>query len=352
MVGMSSCCFAARKSRGILLNLLVVLTALSAWDLLPGADFNWNSAAALRYSRKNGGTVLLLSRQGAPDIAFYEPGYCSQSPSRILSMTKSLAALACLSLRELPLDGIARRAPDNEPVTLRHLLAQTSGIAPGFEKLYMRNLPDVRKTAALLPVVSPPGQYFTYDPSHYESVGNVLKFTDGPGDAARQVLANFLTCLGIRPVDWRKDQRGQIFLSTGVILTPEDLLKVGHFILGRGRLPGGGTCISKARFDAAFTGSYANPSYGLGFWLNNASRNSDQRDIEDAIDTRPRLPREQWSRMSLSNIAPRDLVCMAGSGGQRVYVIPSLGAVIVRLGHPSKFKDPEFLHALFSSRER
>ncbi len=337
----------AGKSRGLLRNLLVFVTALSAWDSLPGADFKWNFDAAERYSRNNGGTVLIISRKGLPDAEFYEPGYHSQTPSRVFSITKSVTALACLSLREPSLEDIVRRG--REPITLRHLLSQTSGISQGFGKLYNKNILDVRKAAASLPEESRPGERFDYGPSHYESIGNVLGATDGSTDGARQALTNFLNRLGILPVDWRTDRQGHIYLSAGVILTPRDLLKIGRFILDRGKLDGR-PIMPQAKFEAAFTGSRANPAYGLGFWLNHAAENSIQRDIEDAIDSR--LTRDDWRRMCISNAAPRDLVCMAGSGGQRVYIIPSLGAVVVRLGHPSRFKDPEFLRSLFSSKGR
>ena len=338
----------AGKSRGLLSNLLVFATALSAWDSLSGAGFKWDFAAAERYSKNNGGTVLIISRKGLPDAEFYEPGYNSQTPSRVFSITKSVTALACLSLREPSLEDVVRRG--REPITLRHLLSQTSGISEGFGKLYDKNILDVRKAAASLPEESRPGERFDYGPSHYESIGNVLMATDGSTDGARQALTNFLNPLGILPADWRTDRRGHIYLSAGVILTPRDLLKIGRFVLERGKLDGLRPVMPQAKFEAAFTGSQANPAYGLGFWLNRAAGNSIQRDIEDAIVAH--LTREDWRRMCLSNAAPRDLVCMAGSGGQRVYIIPSLGAVVVRLGHPSKFKDPEFLRSLFSSRGR
>ena len=337
----------AGKSRGLLRNLLVFVTALSAWDSLSGADFKWDFAAAERYSRNNGGTVLIISRKGRPDAEFYEPGYYSQTPSRVFSITKSVTALACLSLREPSLEDVVRRG--REPITLRHLLSQTSGISQGFGKLYIKNIPDVRKAAASLPEEFRPGERFDYGPSHYESIGNVLMATDGSTDGARQALTSFLNRLGILPVDWRTDRRGHIYLSAGVILTPRDLLKIGRFVLDRGKLDGR-PVMPQAKFEAAFTGSRANPAYGLGFWLNRAAGNSISRDIEDSIDAR--LTRDDWRQMCLSNAAPRDLVCMAGSGGQRVYIIPSLGAVVVRLGHPSRFKDPEFLRSLFSSRGR
>ena len=332
----------AGKRYWLRVGLLLLLLLPAGWKSATGADYPLNAAGAARYSRSHGGTVLIIARRGNPDAAFYEPGYHPQSAVPVFSITKSLTALTCISLRHPSLDTTVLAAGGKEAVSLRHLLSQTSGISPGFERLYRKNLPDVRKAAASLPVESSPGDRFAYGPAHYELVGTALNPADTSPDSARQVIAGFLGKRGIRPLDWRTDRRGHIYLSAGVILTPGDLLKIGRFVLACGKGTG--------EFRPAFTGSRANPAYGLGFWLNSAAGNARPRDIEDAIGSH--LTREDWSRMCLSNLAPRDLICMAGSGGQRVYVIPSLDAVIVRLGHPAKFKDPGFLQALFSSKAR
>lgn len=335
----------ARNSSRLRIKLLAILLILPAWESSRGAEFHFNPAGAACYSRIHGGTVLIISRKGVPDATFYGPGYHPRSPVPVFSITKSLTALSCLSLRHPSLETTVLAADGRDPVTLRQLLSQTSGISPGYEKLYKKNLPDVRKAAVSLPGEASPGERFAYGPSHYELVGQALNPSDTSPDSARQSLTGFLNKLGIRPLDWRTDRRGHIYLSAGAILTPEDLLKIGRFVLACGKASGA----PNAKFKAAFAGSRANPAYGLGLWLNNAAGNARPRDIEEAIGSH--LTREDWSRMCLSNAAPRDLVCMAGSGGQRVYVIPSMETVIVRLGHPSKFKDPAFLQALFSSRE-
>jgi CubicO group peptidase (beta-lactamase class C family) len=338
-------CIAGKTFR-LRAGLLVLLLVPAAWKSAAGADNLLNAAGAAHYSRNHGGTVLIITRKGVPDAAFYEPGYQPRSAVPVFSITKSLTALTCISLRHPSLETTVLAARGKEAVSLHQLLSQTSGISPGYEKLYKKNLSDVRKAATSLPVESSPGDRFAYGPSHYELVGMALNPADASPDSARQLIAGFLLKLGIRPLDWRTDRRGHIYLSAGVILTPEDLLKIGRFVLACGK----GSGASNAKFKPAFTGSQANPAYGLGFWLNRAAGNARPRDIEDAIGSH--LMREDWNRMCLSNLAPRDLICMAGSGGQRVYVIPSLDAVIVRLGRPSKFTDPGFLQALFSSKVR
>ena len=340
-----------RHSAGIVLRCLAALIVLSAWECLECAEGNWNPAAAARYSQKTGGAVLLIRRQQMLDLSVYEPGYGPQTPFKVFSITKTLTALSCLSLDRPSPGEIVMTGWKSEPITLRHLLSQTSGISPGFEQLYKKNLFDVRKAAASLPQVSRPGEHFEYGPAHYELIGTILKPSGLARDGARQVLTGFLNRLQIHPLDWRTDRQGQIYLSAGLVLTAGDLLKIGKFILDRGNSTGFRPLITREKFEEAFTGSAANPAYGLGFWLNKAAGSSSKaRDIEEAIGAH--LTRGDWSQTSLSNAAPRDLVALVGSGGQRVYIIPSLRTVVVRLGRPSKFKDPAFLQALFSSRER
>jgi len=45
---------------------------------------------------------------------------------------------------------------------------------------------------------------------------------------------------------------------------------------------------------------------------------------------------------------PQDLFLAAGAGGQRLYVLPTQGLVVVRLGHNQRpdFKDEEFVRTL------
>lgn len=332
----------ARRARGLPFAVLVCLAAVVSPSDLDSAEIRLNHAAAEAYSRKNGGTVLIISTEGQGEFSSFRAGSHLRTPMPVFSITKSLTALACLNLRGFALDQVVRSG--SKPMTFRHLLSQTSGIATGYEKLYKKNIPDVRKAASSLPQVTPPGEAFSYGPSHYEFIGSVI----GPGnsrpDRARLALAKFLNRLDVHPAGWRTDQGNRIFLSAGAVLTPEDLLKIGRYLLDA---PPGFRLFSRGNnVKPAFVGSAANPAYGLGFWLNNPGRNSTERDIEAALAAR--LGRNAWSRMSLSNAAPGDLICMAGSGGQRVYIIPSLGTVIVRLGRSSRFKDPQFLKALFS----
>ncbi len=303
----------------------------------------WNPAAAAKYSSRTGGTVLVISRNGKLAFQWLGRGVTSATPLPVFSITKSIVALTCLANSRADLDTRIPGHPKTSP-TIRELLSQTSGVSPGYRELYGRSVPDVRRAAAALPREAEAGQRFVYGPSHYELLGTIPGLF---GSGQSQPTTRLLSRLGIRPAAWHTDQHGNIFLSAGAALTATDLLRLGEFVLSGGRGPGIFPIIPRGKFHEAIRGTRANACYGLGFWLNaGAAPGARERDIEEAISAG--LNRADWRASCLSRNAPSDLICMAGSGGQRVYIIPSQKTVVVRMGRPNGFRDPDFLRALFN----
>ena len=93
-------------------------------------------------------------------------------------------------------------------------------------------------------------------------------------------------------------------------------MKFGRLVLEDGR-HAGNALVSKASLAPCFTGSPANPRYGLGWWL------------------RPIA-------------GPGDIVHASGSGGQALYVIPSERAVVVKFGQSASYKHDAFLKRLLA----
>ena len=91
----------------------------------------------------------------------------------------------------------------------------------------------------------------------------------------------------------------------------------------------------------AFAGSRANPSYGLTFWLNREAPSAREIDVENMLI--PPWQRENWGDICICRDAPADMVVGLGSGYQRLFVIPSMNALIVRQGTNAKFSDAKFL---------
>jgi hypothetical protein len=94
----------------------------------------------------------------------------------------------------------------------------------------------------------------------------------------------------------------------------------------------------------AFSGSSANPSYGLTFWLNRQAPDGREADMERMLD----LPWQsaEWTNVCICKDAPPDMVVALGSGYQRLFIIPSLKAIIVRQGSNARFSDAHFLRLI------
>jgi len=57
---------------------------------------------------------------------------------------------------------------------------------------------------------------------------------------------------------------------------------------------------------------------------------------------------QDWRNTCLCHAATRDLVASVGSGGQRLYVIPSMNLIVIRQGNLERFSDGAFLRRLFT----
>ena len=301
-----------------------------------------------RYSRAHGEKALVIWKDGRILLERPEGG---GGDANIFSITKSLAALGSLqavargTLRlDVPVsDTLTDWKADARKryITVRQLLSQTSGLAPGFEELYGRGVRDKNAAVLKLPAVATPGKSFAYGPSHYEALAALATRKSPP---AASWLSIPLT--PVRPVDLRRDRLGNPYFSAGARLSTRQLLSLGHFLRRRGWVaifP----VLPSSLIREATTGSEANAMYGLGIWLNHNARRPSvtERDVEEAIGNA--LSPSQWASSCLSRHAPADLMALVGSRGQRVYVIPSRNEVIVRLGATSGFRDPDFLRAYY-----
>jgi hypothetical protein len=111
-------------------------------------------------------------------------------------------------------------------------------------------------------------------------------------------------------------------------------------VLGRGSYQGK-QIVPGNLLGQALTGSNANPSYGLTFWLNRQAPNAREIDYEKELDLK--WQRAHWTGICICRAAPPDMVVPLGSNYERLFIIPSLNAIIVRQGWSAKFSDAYFL---------
>jgi len=323
------------KRRGVLAVAFMMAVAASARS-------GWPEAAD--YSAAHGERALLVSERGR---VLLERGPALFQAPRIFSITKSLVSIGVF--RDAVKGGLSLGRPVShaaaQGVRLADLLNQTSGLAPMSGAFYSQGLRDKNRVLRRLEA-SCGSQGFAYGASHWEVLAEEILLVKGtpldvwvrrfvPG-ANPQVVAR-----------WRRDGQGRMFFSTGARLSARELLPAAREVLagmGRGRR----SWPAEVR-GLLSSGTPQNAMYALGFWLNRAAARTGVREVDVEESLAPPRSADFWSHACLSRAAPPDLLAMIGSGGQRIYIVPSRGLIVVRLGSSGKFSDAEFLGKFFSS---
>jgi len=311
---------------------------------------------AAEYSAAHGGYTFLVMQNGNRLFEKYANGANAGEPCEIFSGTKGFWVLATLvAVKEgiLSLDeSVSKTLPEwrhdshRAHITIRQLLNCTSGLDPN-SRLQRHNIPDVNAAALITSIVASPGHAFTYGPSHYQILCEVLRRKLAPlHETPWQYLeAKILDPLGLPAFKHYEDPQGNPLFATSFYVTAREWAKIGQLILQRGRY-GVRQIVESDLLAQCFRGSKANAAFGLGFWNNSAARHGAGRevDIEDTLE--PKWSAENWTRVCVCRDAPSDLVVSLGSCYQRLYVIPSLDLVIVRQGKNTRFSDGAFLRMI------
>ncbi|HEX3550425.1 MAG TPA: serine hydrolase domain-containing protein [Candidatus Elarobacter sp.] len=283
-----------------------------------------NLIAAQAYAERHGPHALVVQRDGEIVLETYAAGYDADKPHALYSGTKSFWGIAAVAAQH---DGLLHldehvaetfsswRDGAKALVTLRQLLQLTSGI--GFGGLGAA-VPPYEKALAT-PLKNPPGETFTYGGIPLQVFGAVLarKLASRDRTPHAYLRERVLDPAGVRVGWWRTLKDGTQPLPTGAGLTARDWLAFGALVLGGGDARGE-TVVAPAELAACFTGSLANPRYGLCWWLSPL----------------PAVP---------------DVVYASGSGGQALYVVPSERAVVARFGGSSSYKHDAFLKRLLGT---
>ncbi len=274
---------------------------------------------------------MLVVQNGRTIFEHYANGGSARGRWPIFSGTKSfwgIAALAAVRDGLFKLDDPVsdtitewKNDPRKSQIAIRQLLNQTDGIE-GASRLQRASIRDRNAMAIRLPTVAEPGSVFIYFEGH---VSNRL---------------------GLGRLNYKKDARGNPLPATGFELTAREWARLGELVLGRGNYHGR-QIVPADLLREAFAGSQANPSYGLTFWLNQGAPNGREVDMERMLD----LPWQaaQWRDVCICKDAPADMVVALGSGYQRLFIIPSLHALIVRQGSNAKFSDAHFLRVVLGN---
>jgi len=331
-------------------RLLVVLFAFILRSTTIYAEIRpADCAHAAKYSESKRGVSMLVMQNGRTIFEHYANGGSAGRRWPIFSGTKSFWGIAALAgvrdglfkLDDLVSDTITewKSDPLKSQITIRQLLSKTDGIE-GASRLHRSSIRDRNAMAIRLPVLAKPGSAFIYGPSHLQIFSELLRRKLNDRATTDYMESRVLNRLGLSHLEYKRDARGNPLLASGFELTAREWARLGELVLGRGNYHGR-QVVPADSVRAAFSGSQANPSYGLTFWLNQEASSGREADMERMLD----LPWQsaQWTDVCICKDAPADMVVALGSGYQRLFIIPSLSATIVRQGSNAKFSDAHFL---------
>lgn len=301
-------------------------------DARPPAD----PLAAARYSAEHAGDAVLVFRHDSLVLEQYQNGYDGRVPHPLASGTKAfscvLAALGrtdglltldepvARTLTEFAADSLLRR------ITIRQLLDLTSGLEPD-------------RSGRGVTLGTPPGRRFAYGGTGFAVFGVLMSRKLQGGDLVDYLTRRVFAPLGIEVGSWLRDGGGNPGLAGGASMTARAWGEFGLLLLDQGRRHGR-QLVSRDALTECRRGSEANPSYGLGLWLN--APEPDRGPPPGVVRAGP------TDRLIHAADLPHDLWLAAGAGGQRLYILPSADLVVVRFGHNTgpDYRDDEFLRVL------
>ena len=258
---------------------------------------------------------VLIVQHGYLVFEAYAGEYDPEALEGLHSMTKSVtSALIGIALKEGYLDTLDQKVmalfPEYasldmdrriEEITIEHLLTMTSGLVWHDEYLHgWLSSDDPARFTLKRPIAGEPGATFNYNSSAAHLLSVIL--TRSTGTSALDFAdEHIFGPLGISERQWLADSRGHHIGAGGLFLRPRDMAKFGYLYLNQGRWAG--RQIVPSDFVRASTraqnpgGAPENESYGYLWWVTTAEGHA--------------------------------AYFAGGYGGQFIYVVPDLDAVVV-----------------------
>jgi len=299
---------------------------------------------AVAYSRQRNGASFLVARHG---VVLTEDYGGSNADARLPIGTGSrvfapLLAASLVEDRLMTLDepvaltlGDWGAHPVKSTISMRSLLSGASGIA--FERNGQRSL----AAAMALEPSDPPGVRFRNDAAPYvlftEIARRKLAAAGREPDPARWLTTRTLLPVGCVPIGWARGSDGAPRFDEGVAISARSWALVGELIRREG-VWRAQQLVDDNALREAMRGSFAEARAGFGVWLAAPSRSREDLGVDTDL----------WRS---SSPAPADLAMAAGDGGQRLYISPAEGLVIVRQSRATnasgQWSDAQFLSLVY-----
>jgi len=308
-------------------------------------------AKAIAYAGEQASFSLLIWHDARLQLEHYFPGYSADLRAESASMHKSVvgflvaAAIAdgTIASADVPIGTYVPQWADDArgQIPLRSFLTMTSGLKPlsragGAQAEGAKFFMDGSVARQMLlerPLI--PAQRGQFHYSEVDTQALVLVLEAATGIPYNEYLSRRLwQPMGAAPAKvWLYEPDGFPKGHVALLARALDWLRLGLLILGEGALDGR-EIIPAHLIQQVIAPSPANPNYGWQVWRGATHQN-------------PRFYSQvETGGFHVAASAPYlldDLIYFDGFGGQRVYISPSQGLIIVRTGAPKRDWDDAIL---------
>ncbi len=281
----------------------------STWESVTPDSLGWDPAGVedvCRFVESTNGKSFLVLQDGRIVVERYWTPAGVRHAQYVMSSGKSITAFLvgiAQEQKKLQLDqpvsdflgaGWSRTTPARErAIQIRHLLQMTSGLNSRLE------------------YQGPPGVIWRYNTEAYQQLHPLLE------QAVGTPMQEFSKRVLFEPMGMKNSE----FRFHSFVMNARDMGRFGMLIQGQGQWNERPIMNDRQFFDEMLNSSQSlNPAYGYLWWLNG------RESFRSVGVQRGILPG------ALVPNAPQDMVSANGRGGQRIFVVPSLGLVVVRLG--------------------
>ncbi len=306
--------------------------------------------SAAEYSKFQTGHALVVMFDGKIIFEQYDNGGTMDKPHSLASGAKCFVGpAACAAVQDglIKLDDPAvenipewKHDPEKSTITYRQLLSMTSGLAHPISDDEKRM---AWKKKIALPMAAKPGQRFQYGGYELGVFAYALEHKLASESFSQYLNRRILDPIGIRVPTRPRDADGSPTVGPSNV-TARDWATYGEFIRREGSW-NNKQILDPTLLRDCFSGSKANPAYGLTWWIKSPVS-------EELIRTADAEVTKHWGRVANCDWLPADLVAALGAGTQRLYIMPSLKLVVVRQANDRRggFDDLEFLSLLLRNR--
>ena len=294
----------------------------SNWETVTPASLNWNTTSlneAYTYLQQKNTKAFIILKNGKIEAEQYFGTFTADSNWQWASAGKTMTALLVGIAQEQGLLNINNKTSQylgtgwtslplakENLITIKHQLSMTTGLDDGVADNHCT-------TPACLQYKADAGQRWAYHNAPYTLLDQVIEKASGLtyNQYFQQKIRDRIGMNGL----WIKLGYNNVYFSNA-----RSMARFGLLLLAKGKWNGTPILADTNYLAAQINSSQTiNPSYGYLTWLNGKSNYM--------------LPTVQFSfNGNLVPNAPSDLYAALGKDDQKIYVVPSQGLVVIRMG--------------------